>query len=402
MGRHLDHEQRTRRWYAAASACGLANVRMGRTHWFPRQVEADAGPLQVILTSSAAQEIRGGGSVIVSGVAPELATAASFEPGDPLPRIGGPPLLRAALFDALTRRLVAGLLDSRIERADGNVEAFKCTVRIATGVLWVTHESALTPDALSAVLEIARRLTVPPALELTAADVLRRETEAPCRLNALKALLAEAPDHPATFEATRACLGDPAPEVRVEAALARREGREVLRELARSPDAPDHVSARAVAALQAELRSAALAEVLRTALARRRPRAAIACIEALGTRGSDDSPLLVQALGYGDSRVVLAAAGALARVGATADVVVALREAETRHAANRAVRNAARAAVGAVQARLEGAEAGQLSVTGDGAGRLALADDGSGRLAFPTPDDPPSDRDAVDAPGTGR
>ena len=376
-----NHEERVRRWYAAAAACGLANLRMGR-NWFPRHVEADAGSLQVVLTSSAAQEIGGGGSVIVSGVAPGLTTAASFRRGDPLPRIGGPPLLRAALFDALTRRLVAGLLGSRIERTDGNVEGFKCTVRIATGVLWVTHEAPLTPDALSAVLEIARRLTVPPALELTAAEVLRRETEVPCRLNALKALIAEAPDHPATYEATRACLGDPAPEVRVEAALARREGREVLRELAASPDPPDHVSARAVAALQAELMSATLAEVLRTALARRRPLAAIACIEALGTRGPDDSPLLVQAIGYGASRVALAAVGALGRVGATADVVVALREAETRYAADHAVRNAARAAVAAVQARLEGAAAGQLSVTGDDAGRLALADDAGGRVAL--------------------
>jgi hypothetical protein len=381
MGRHLDHEQRLRRWYAAAAACGLANVRT-RTRWFPRRIEADKGSLQVVLTSSAAQEIRGGGSVIVSGVAPGLATAASFEPGDPLPRIGGPALLRAALFDALTRRLVAGLLDSRIERTDGNVEAFRCTVRIVTGVLWVTHESSLTPDALSAVLEIARRLTAPAALELTAAEVLRRETEVPCRVNALKALLEEAPDHPATYEATRACLGDPAPEVRVEAALARSEGRVVLRELAASAEAPDHVSARAVAALQAELTSAALADVLRTALARRRPLAAIACIEALGRRGPDDSPPLVRAIGYGDSGVALAAAVALGRVGATADVVVALREAEPRHAADRAVRNAARAAVGAVQARLEGAAAGQLSVTGDDAGRIALADEAGGRVAL--------------------
>lgn len=383
MGRHLDHEQRVRRWYAAAAACGLANVRMGRTHWFPRHVEADAGSLRVVLISSAAQEIGGGGSVIVSGVAPGLATAASFGQGDPLSRIGGPPLLRAALFDALTRRLVAGLLDSRIERTDGNVERFRCTVRIVTGVLWVTHESSLTPDALSAVLEIARRLKVPPALELTAADVLRRETEVPWRLNALKALLAEAPDHPATYEATRACLGDPAPEVRLEAAMARREGREVLRELAASPAAPDHVSARAVAALQAELTSAALAEVLRTALARRRPLAAIACIEALGRRGPDDSPPLVQAIAYRDSRIALAAAGALGRVGATADVVVALREAETRYAADRAVRNAARAAVAAVHARLEGAAAGRLSVAAGDVGRLALANDAQGRVALP-------------------
>ena len=254
-------------------------------------------------------------------------------------------------------------------------------------MLWVTHERPLTPDALSAVVEIARRLTAPPALELTAAEVLRRETEVPCRLNALKALIAEAPDHPATYEATRACLRDPAPEVRVEAALARREGREVLRELAASPDAPDHVSARAVAALQAELPSAALAEVLRTALARRRPLAAVACIESLGTRGPDGSPPLVQALRYGDSRVALAAAVALGRVGATADAVVALREAETRYATDRAVRHAARAAVGAVQARLEGAAAGQLSVAAGDAGQLALADDAQGRLALRPPDD---------------
>jgi hypothetical protein len=79
----------------------------------------------------------------------------------------------------------------------------------------------------------------------------------------MKALIAEAPDHPATYEATRACLGDPAPEVRVEAALARREGRKVLRELAASPD--DLLAVHAAAGLARLDRESGRAELSRIA-----------------------------------------------------------------------------------------------------------------------------------------
>ncbi|MET0551530.1 MAG: hypothetical protein ABW221_00735 [Vicinamibacteria bacterium] len=375
----LNHEERARRWSQIAVACGLENVRVERLLWYAQNVQAEAGPLQVALTPSSRP--LGVGSVIVNGVAPGLATAARFAEGDPWPRVGGPPLVRAALFDPLTRRLVEGLLDSRIEGANGHVRDFACTVRIASGALFVDHEDPLSPDALSAIVEIARRLVEPPSLAPAVADVLRRETDAACRLHALQALHEQAPDHPATDDATRACLTDPAPEVRLLAALSHRDGRPVLRELAASPDAADRVSAHAVEALGADIASTALSDVLRAAVARRRPLAATACIEALAARGDDDG--LVDAVGSADARIALPAAGALGRVGAAAGVVVALREAEVRHSGDRAVRNAARIAVAAVQARLQGAGAGQLSVASPDAGTLALADDARGRLTVP-------------------
>jgi hypothetical protein len=72
----------------------------------------------------------------------------------------------------------------------------------------------------------------------------------------------------------------------------------------------------------------------------------------------------------------------LGRIGATAEVVMVLREAEARHGSDRAVRDAARTAAAAVKARLEGAEAGQLGVAAGGTGQVALADDAQGRVAL--------------------
>lgn len=387
---YLNHEERARRWTAVATACGLANVRVGRVLWFARHLEADAGLLRVVLTSDSSQDTNGGGSVLVTGVAAALSTSATVDPRDPLPPVGGPPLLRAALFDAVTRRLVTGLFASRIERDDGHVEEFPCSVRLDIGVLWVTHHRPLSKDALAAVLEVARRLRPQDALEPAVAALLRTETDARCRLYALRALVEQAPDHPATSEAARGFLQDPAPEMRLQAALALGDaGRDALGELAASPDVPDHVSARALGALGASLASDALTGVLRSASARRRPLSAIACIGLLTERGPGAVPPLVEAVASAHVGVARAAAAALGRIGASAAVVVALREMEARHASDRAVRSAARAAVAAVQARLQGAEAGQLSVAGAETGTVALADDPQGRIAL-EPDAPQS------------
>ena len=83
-----------------------------------RHLEVDAGPLRVVLTAAHAHQTNGGGHVIVTGVAPSLATLGGSRQGDPLPPVGGPPVaeLRCSTPDAA---VVAGLLDSRIERSDG-------------------------------------------------------------------------------------------------------------------------------------------------------------------------------------------------------------------------------------------------------------------------------------------
>ena len=119
----------------------------------------------------------------------------------------------------------------------------------------MTHDTHLSPIA-AAVLEIARRLRPKDALEPAVAALLPEETDGACRLYALRALLEQAPHHPATHETSRACLADPAPEVRLEAALALGDaGRDALGRLAVSSDVPDHVSERATEAATSSSRA---------------------------------------------------------------------------------------------------------------------------------------------------
>jgi hypothetical protein len=391
----FDHEKRARRWWTVARECGLTDLKLHRTLWYARRVEARAGPLQVVLDADQSLSYEDGSFVIVTGVAPALDS--STRATDGLPPVGGPPLLRAALFDADTRRLVTALLESRQEHS-GLTPPEKLMfrqVKIRRGVLRVTVRAPITTRDLSLILDAARGLIAPAAVEQAVADGLRSERDPAFRLNALRALVVHAPDHPATAEAVAASLADDAPEVRLEAASAAGEaGRATLEALALAKDAPDFVSARALEVLGATLPSDALCAALRAALASPRPLAALACVTALAPRGREAVPSLVDAVASADARVAWAAADAVGRFGAGAEVVVALREAEARHRRDAAVRAAVRASVSAVQGRLQGAGTGQLTVADGEAGRLALSDDERGRVALPPSGSPTS--------GTGR
>jgi hypothetical protein len=387
---HFDHEKRARRWWTVARECGLTDLKLHRWLWFAHSVEARAGALQVVLDADKSLSYEDGSFVIVTGVASALDSLTRATDG--LPPVGGPPLLRAALFDAATRRVVTALLESRLEQ-QGLTPPEKLNfrqVKIRRGVLRVTVRAPITTRDLFLILDAARGLIAPAAVEQAVADGLRSERDPAFRLNALRALVVHAPDHPATAEAVTASLADDAPEVRLEAALAAREaGRATLEALALAKDAPDFVSARALEVLGATLPSDALCGALRAALASARPLAALACVDALAPRGREAVSSLVDAVASGDARVARAAADAVGRFGAGAEVVIALREAEARHPRDAGVRAAVRASVSAVQGRLQGAGAGQLSEASPDAGTLALADDARGRLATPAPADAP-------------
>ena len=110
-----------------------------------------------------------------------------------------------------------------------------------------------------------------------------------------------------------------------------------------------------------------------------RPLTAQACLEALGRLGRPEAEgLLLEALRSEDPPVSVAAAQALGRAG-TVTAVVPLREAAERGGD---LRRAARQAIAGIQARLAGAEPGQLSLAGGEAGALSLADGEPGRLSL--------------------
>jgi HEAT repeat protein len=270
------------------------------------------------------------------------------------------------------------------------------------------------PEVLAAALELARRLAPPSDVARRIAENLRDEPEPGVRARSLTALVREFPKHPATREALLAAREDADAEVRLRAALALGdEGREVLLALAGGEGAEDATTARAVAALGARLDPAEARKLLGRALRTRRMATAQACMEILGhQRGPEAVAMLARVLAIEKGELAVAAAGALGTThdpGAEAPLVRALDSPSgaLRDAAARALGRAgtatavpplkaaearysdvtrtARQAIAEIQARLTGAEPGQLSLaTAEGeAGRLSLADaDPAGRLTL--------------------
>jgi HEAT repeat protein len=105
------------------------------------------------------------------------------------------------------------------------------------------------------------------------------------------------------------------------------------------------------------------------------------CLDALGRVGRPQhEDLLLEALRSDELAVSVAAARALGRAGTVA-AVPALREA-TSSGVRGEMRSAARQAIAEIQARLTGAEPGQLSLAGAEAGALSLAGGEPGRLSL--------------------
>jgi hypothetical protein len=393
------HRERGRRWRQVAEACGLSNVREVRTAGFTRRVEADAGPLGLVLTAypSWNERKQDRGTVVVRGLAAGLAgpsararAADGAELLEALPPVAGPPLLLCALLDAAARRLVCGLFDGRVDGEGGVVQTWDCSVRLRDGMLTISHSGDLFDDALVGALRAARCLVAPADVARTAAANLRAEADPHWRRHILRTLLAEAPRHAATAQAVRESLTDEADAVRLEAALGSgADGRGALRALTESEDASDAVVAQAVAALDSGLSSADLRGVLRRACARRRTRSAVACVQLLGARGREETDPLVSALSRPDREVVIAAARALTLHADTAAAVVALRDAAAHDPADRELRETVERAVRAVQQRIAGAGAGQLSVADARRGGLVLADDRQGRVSVDPGGEPP-------------
>jgi hypothetical protein len=171
------------------------------------------------------------------------------------------------------------------------------------------------------------------------------------RLNSLRSLLREYPDHHAAEAVVREAIHDSDPHVRVTAAVALgADGHDTLLELAASPEVEADVAARAVTALGQE------------------PPAGV-------------EPILLAALTREAAEVRLAAAQALATAGTSA-AVLPLQEAAHRHGG--ALKAAARQAIDAIQSRLRGATPGQVTLSAEeAAGHVSLAEGAAGQVSLP-------------------
>jgi hypothetical protein len=294
--------------------------------------------------------------------------------------------LAFALLDPETRRHVTALLRNRIALPTGGWVDVNAS--LSEGVLEVrVKESGFSgnrervPDILAVVLEVARRLVAPRDVAARIAGNLGAESSAGTRVELVKVLAREFPRHPATRDALLAACRDPSAEVRLRGGIALGEdGRQTLLDLVSGARVADSCAARAVEALRSELPAEKAEEALARALAGR-PLTAKACLETLALLGRTEAEgLVLEALGSSDATVSLAAARALGKAGTIA-AVPALRKAAE---AGREMRGAARQAVAEIQARLTGAEPGQLSLAGAEAGALSLAEEAGapGRLTL--------------------
>jgi hypothetical protein len=323
---------------------------------------------------------------------------------------------------------VCALLDAPVRRMlrEANVE-HKLT--IAGGKLRIYVREEELSLILGLFRDLGQRFAETGDVPRRLAQNVEKDPEPGVRLRNLLVLVREYPDSPSTAEALRSALRDARPKVRLQAALeSGPEGRGVLLELAEKLE-DDEVSARAVAAFGGSLPLERLQPVLAGAQKQRRLETALVCLEALGGLGGAAvdtlaqvaekerfdlaaaaaralgatgdpaaEPSLLTALERDSPELQMAAAEALGRVGSAA-AVLPLQEAAERTGA---LRKAARQAIFEIQARLEGAAPGQLTLATTGtseagqlslapeAGQLSIAPDTAGRLSLPPLPPPPS------------
>jgi len=404
-------------WRAAVERAGLTGVEEAEGGIFEGAfLCGSSGDLQVRLESYRKGKYEHGTKIVVTGLGhgagglslrrEGLGTAIEkrvigereIEVGDPSfdaeYYVQGQAPLALAILDPETRRRLAGLLRGRVA-VEGR-EPAEVDASLSDGVLEVrVKESGFSsnreriPDILPAVLDVARRLVAPKDVAERIAENVRQEAEPGARLRAVLTLAREYFPHPVTRATLLEARDDASEEVRLRAAMALgEEGRETLVDLVERADTGDSSAARAIEALGERLSAEAAEAALRRALGEAgRPQTALACLEALGRMGRPEAEgLLLEALRSEAPSVQAAAARALGRVGTVA-AVAALRQAMPPH--GDLLLSVGRQAIAEIQARLAGAEPGQLSLAGGEAGALSLADGEPGQDQEPViPRDP--------------
>jgi hypothetical protein len=323
---------------------------------------------------------------------------AGDEPFDEAFFIEGPVQLVTAMLDAEVRRLLL----------EANAEA---EVEIRDGAVCAQASTAALPRILPLLLAIGQRLTQNLDVARRMADNARHDLLPEVRLRNLLVLARERPGEPVTSDALRAACSDPDPQIRLRAAVELgAEGHEALLALAASTEDDDPWSSKAVAALGQHLPFERAKAILDQALRSRRLATARACLASLGrwraaavdelvkvleneqddlaaaaalalgeTGEASAEPPLLRALESYSPDVQIAAATALGRVGSV-ETVLPLQEAA--EAGDRDLRRAAHQAIAEIQARLQGAAPGQLSLAATEAGQLSLSEAEAGQLSL--------------------
>jgi hypothetical protein len=283
--------------------------------------------------------------------------------------------LLVALFDAETRRRAVSFAVSGGRVKDGRL---KCTVRHS-------DNDSLLQEAVSGMIDLARRLHTPVSYASALADNLLNDPCLPVRLRSLSLLAFHYPDDEETVKALRAALSDDSPELRLRAAIAiGTDGDATLKDLAESLDVPDRFRVEALNRLGLRLEIERAAALLEASVRwKRRPAVAVAAVEVLGLHGQLAQPWLLPVLECRISSVVCAAAGVLEAHGSIAAIPF-LRDAIDFEPFNLTTRRAASRAIAAIKARATNAEPGQLTIaeTGPEAGQLSLSTAEHGQLSL--------------------
>ncbi len=334
-------------------------------------------------------------------LSPERGSSADLLTGDTdfddAVQVQGDPTILAALLDPPIRFRVRKLIawDGGLRNGQLTWQAF------------FTPVVGQVPRVLGELVGLADLLTAPRGgiCERLARNA-REDLNSGVRLWNLTLLHQHFGGRPEAKEASRGLLADASPWVRLAAArFLPDEGSPVLRALLVDPRAPDYAAAEAAALLGARLPVAEAGPLLIATLKKRPgetrrqaiqelgrlkhapavgplcvlldrsdPRAAAAAADALGSIGDPKAaPRLLDAVRQDAAELRIAAARALGVVGTvqTVEPLLELIDAKIDGESRQALREA----VNAIQARLAGAEAGQLSmaVTAAEAGRLSLA-----------------------------
>ena len=409
--------RRAPRRLALAQAAGL------QSPWVDAygSVIATDGALTITISSGG----KGRASIVaVRGLAPELGiaraglgsrlmaplSAGDVEVGDPVfdaavvLGLGSPGLL--CLFDASTRAQVRAVFDAGLDVRITDGELVARLVRPA----WRRGDAVVR--AVRRLVDLAHRLEEPTDAAVRLARMATGEPFGSVRRRALRTLVELAPQDPATRDVLRACIRDPEPGIRLDAAWSlAEEGAPVLQALAADPEVDDAIAAEAIDALGAGFALADARAVLTRALGAGRVRSAVAALSVLGRGGGAEVPGVADVLARTEGPIAVAAAGALAVIGGPsveAPLVAALRVPDPTVAAAAAaalatcggvasvpelkaaetrggdVRRAARTAIAAIQSRLTGASPGQVSLATGDAGQVSVVDAADGRLSLKT------------------
>ncbi|MEO7793957.1 MAG: HEAT repeat domain-containing protein [Thermoanaerobaculia bacterium] len=424
LGRLLAKSQLAPRdaWWTAARSCGLVIVPTGK-RWSPLVAQSDrmritirlqAGDEQIERKIVVARRDRHSQAIsiqvpMLGGVSRSQGTSGGTATGDhgfdSAAMLFGPSTALLAALDATTR---AGLITLA---RNGPVEVSEGEVRVTVA----EPRLELSRERLLALL-IALSDRLHSEMDLVSALALnaRSDPHPGVRKRCLEELARKFRDSPQASEALRAALADGAPEVRIRAARELgEEGRALLRQLAGDAAAADTIVAAAIIALGRNFAGEEFNQALKLALRHRRISTATACIERLGlgdvpnaaatlgrilrvdrgalavaaagalgrlANGAAES-LLVEAIGDESAPVALAAVEALGASGSIA-AVPALRQRIDRGDGARSLLRAARRAIGQIQARVQGADPGQLSLAPALGGSLSLAPEVSGQLSL--------------------